>query len=99
MNLTDLEFAALRAVDLSEYGYDLTDAVWTFTIADNIPVKVENRQISGIVSSLVQKGWMNSGGWGNEAVVEITDEGAKVYLAACAAQDIKPSKNHNEVAA
>lgn len=89
-NLTDNEFKVLRSLDNSEYGEVLRDDVWTFTIADNSDLS--GKIISGTVSSLVKKGFVKVGGWGEEATIRMTEEGTKAYIAYCVANSLKARK-------
>ena len=60
MPLTANEHAVLVAIDASEYGDILTNAVWTFTLADNMAAcGPTGKALSGTVSSLSQKGYLN----------------------------------------
>jgi hypothetical protein len=81
MKLTQKELAALTAIDASEYGSLLTDAVWSFTIADNIPnsAGIARRAVPGIVASLQKKGYTRSGFSDGERTVEMTAAGAQAY--------------------
>lgn len=61
MRLTANEHAVLVAIDNSEYGDLLTDAVWTFTLADNMSAcGPTGNALSGTVSSLSQKGFLET---------------------------------------
>lgn len=77
--LTPNQFAVLSAIDTSEYGCDLGDAVWTFTIADNCGLS--SRSIPGTIGSLIRKGFVKSCG-GPEANIHMTEAGELAYIAA-----------------
>lgn len=76
--LTLNELLVLKAIDESEYGDGLCDAVWTFTIEQNS--SLSGRIISGTVSSLHKKGFVVSCGAGSEQQIEITRSGAYAYI-------------------
>lgn len=92
MSLTTNEHFVLNAIDKSEYGDCLTDAVWTFTLADNMADHgPTGNALSGTVSSLVQKGYLiardckpssdMNGNWNNDdSTVEITEAGVYALL-------------------
>jgi hypothetical protein len=84
-NLTALELSVLRAIDASEYGDVLTDEIWMFSVTDNMEAGgATPKQLPGVVSSLVKKGLVKSGGTGNDAGIHMTDAGATAYvLAVC----------------
>lgn len=79
--LTAKEFEALKAIDESEYGDDLLDSVWSFTIVDNSTLNT--RSVGGVVASLVKKGFVkcDTGSGDDEASVGMTHAGAKAYIA------------------
>ena len=86
--LTKKELAVLKAIDRSEYGDQLTDTIWTFSIFYNISDEeirsegITERSLGGIIASLNNKGLVRShkGCEPNEDTVTITDAGAKVYI-------------------
>jgi DNA-binding MarR family transcriptional regulator len=78
--LTTKELAVLRALDSSEYGSFLTDAVWSFTIADNSDLTPKS--IPGICASLQKKGYTRHGESDGQKTIEMTKEGALAYIAA-----------------
>jgi DNA-binding MarR family transcriptional regulator len=82
MKLTPKQLALLTAIDNSEYGDQLCDAVWTFSISDNSDLAPKS--VPGIIASLIQKGLVLSGGDGtdqDEYFVHMTEAGAAAYLA------------------
>lgn len=88
--LTNNEFEVLQSIDGSEYGENLCDEVWTFTIADNSTLS--GKTISGTVSSLVKKNLVQVGGTGKEQTIGMTDEGIKAYVEACQVKGLTPKK-------
>lgn len=76
--LTNNELLILTAIDKSEYGDHLQEAVWTFTLADHSPLR--GKEISGTVASLVKKGFVRVAGEGREMEISITDRGAAAYV-------------------
>ena len=80
ITLTANELTVLKAIDDSEYGCYLTDAIWSFSIADNC--NLAPTSIPGVVSSLVKKGLVRCAGYGNDAEVRMTDIGAHEYIRA-----------------
>lgn len=87
--LTELELLALRAIDNSEYGEYLDDAIWAWSIADHINASVSKRQIPGIVSSLSQKGLVVCNGDGKEGAVQMTDRGVAAYVSAVGQNNVR----------
>lgn len=83
MKLTSNELAFLTAIDHSEYGDNLLDDVWAFTIADNS--KLKGKTISGTASSLVKKGLITVSdrhASTHDSTVGFTQKGAGVYVKA-----------------
>jgi len=80
-NLTTKELALLSAIDNSEYGDSLSDAVWTFSIEYTID-GVDKPSLGGIFSSLVKKGLIGTQEDGDDSVVWMTDKGIEQYVAA-----------------
>lgn len=79
--LTVKELAVLQAIDDSEYGDLLTDAVWTFSIADNVALNiVPVKGIPGVVASLNKKGFLVSVKDSDGDCVYLTDAGVKAFL-------------------
>lgn len=90
-NLTMLELSVLAAIDASEYGDELTNEIWMFSVTDNMEDGgATPKQLPGVVSSLVKKGLVKSGGTGNDAGVHMTDAGAGAYMAAAGLNRKKP---------
>jgi hypothetical protein len=80
-NLTALELMFLKAIDNSEYGDNLEDAVWFWSVADS--TTCDKKQLSGIVSSLVNKDLICTQDTGtDEHTVWFTDAGVDAYLTA-----------------
>lgn len=77
VKITDMELQVLKAIDASEYGSELGDAVWTLTIADNS--NLEGRAISGLLSSLRKKRLVSLGNSDGGDTVEMTQLGMTVY--------------------
>ena len=91
MNITQNEFALLRAIDDSEFGETLTDGTWSFSIADNSSLKPTS--VGGIVTSLKRKGLVSVGGSGtDDAHVAMTLRGAELYTNMCAMGGLKVNK-------
>lgn len=91
INITENEFKVLRAIDESEYGNMLTDAVWSWSITDHTDLAA--RSIGGIVSSLRKKGLVYCGDVGTEdAATGMTDAGAERYAHICALRGLQQSK-------
>jgi len=80
--LTDKELAVLTAIDASEYGDNICDAVWAWSIAQNCPT-LPATSIGGIVASLQKKKLVTTSDVGTrDAATAMTDEGARMYAAA-----------------
>jgi hypothetical protein len=89
-NLTPFEIAVLRAIDNSEYGQYLMNAVWTFTVADNMqPDGPTGRQLSGVISSLVQKNVVYVEGFDDDTIIGFTRKGAAAYIATVGADNTR----------
>lgn len=89
MKLTANEIAVLKAIDNSEYGDNLHDEIWTFSVADNCSLKP--RSLPGIVSSLSKKKLVSCCGAydGDDATIGMTDAGIAAYVAAVGADNVK----------
>jgi predicted MarR family transcription regulator len=74
INLTDLEKLVLEGINNSDYGDDLGDPIWSWSI--NCTVKGKAR--SGVVSSLSQKGLVGSNGSGKDDTVWLTPIGVEI---------------------
>jgi hypothetical protein len=93
MKLTTNELKVLTAIDNSEYGDRLQDAVWTFSVTDNSDLNP--RSVPGIIASLLKKDLVVTGGNGtqdNEYHISITDMGVIVYLETIGADRGRTSK-------
>ena len=98
MKLTPNEFAVLRAIDDSEFGDGLMDAIWTFSIADNVYLNsygdMPKSSIPGIVASLNKKGYLVSQkgerGERDSDGVYMTEAGADAYIEANGGKCNKP---------
>jgi len=78
VNLTVMEKAVLSAIDNSEFGDDLCDPVWTFSIEGCVP----KASLGGVIGSLVKKNLvlaMEIYG-DDDATIEMTKMGADVYI-------------------
>ena len=94
INVTENEFKVLRAIDESEYGDVLVDAVWSWSITDHTDLPA--RSIGGIVSSLRKKGLVYCGDVGTEdAATGMTEAGAERYAHICAARNLRREKARN----
>jgi hypothetical protein len=76
-----MQMILLIAIDSSEYGDTLTDAVWQFSAHNRAAILP--RSIPGVVAGLVKKGYLTSDGSGNEATYAMTQNGAMLYLKQC----------------
>lgn len=84
-NITENEFAVLRAIDSSEYGSTCTDPVWVFSVSEHCGLKP--RSVGGVVSSLSKKGLVATGDVGTpDAATAMTKEGAELYAQLCVAR-------------
>lgn len=72
IELTQLEREVLEGINNSEYGNDLGDAIWSWSIKC---ASAGSKTISGVVSSLSKKGLTVSQGSGNDQTVQLTDLG------------------------
>jgi hypothetical protein len=87
-NLTRMEKLVLTAIDNSDFGYSLQDAVWTFSLEGCVP----KASLGGVVSSLSKKGLILSLDiYGeDEATVEMTKTGVDIYISEVNATPEKP---------
>jgi hypothetical protein len=77
-NLTDLEKQAMKVID-DEYCEDLTGeygVTWSFAWMEQ--TGIPEKQLRGVMSSLIQKGLIIICGKGNDAELSYTKEGIKV---------------------
>jgi len=97
MKLTHLELSVLRAIDCSEYGEDIADDVWTFSITDNMAADgATPKQLPGVISSLSKKGLVRICDVPGEETVGVTKAGAAAYIAAVGYNRNKVSDAHGE---
>lgn len=75
IQLTQLEKEVLEGINNSDYGDDLGDPIWSWSIRH---ASAGSKVISGVVSSLSKKGLTNSQGSGNDQVVALTVAGVDV---------------------
>lgn len=75
MHITESERKVLRSIYTNDFGTN-GDCVWADSINDSAePSGIEGRSLSGVVSSLMQKGLLHSGGYGRDATIGLTDAG------------------------
>lgn len=85
MNITEKEMEMLKATAENEYGDEMTDAKWTWSVLGDIDEKIipEQSSFGGIVASLVKKGLIYSDSVdlnGEEATLAVTNEGAEALI-------------------
>ena len=83
MNITDKEYAVMKAIDNSEYGDELTDHIWSWSVWDNIDTDIVTAatSVGGIVASLEKKGLVSTSlDSGDDASLGLTEEGADVLI-------------------
>lgn len=80
ITLTELEKAVLLAINESDYGNEFGDTVWTWSVLDACRTPIKNRQFSGIVSSLSQKGLVESVEDGKDSSIWLTDSGKQACI-------------------
>lgn len=94
--LTVKEFQVLEAIDNSDYGCYLTDAVWTWDVVDNAPMSA--KAVAGVIGSLVKKGLVEvssidnmilEGKLTDEDTIAMTEAGAQAYLQATGSTSVK----------
>ena len=80
-NLTEKELSVLKAIDFNEFGDDVMDPVYTWSVFDYAS-GVESTSFPGVVSSLVKKGYV----WSDtdnrdedDNCMGFTDEGLVAY--------------------
>lgn len=77
MILTELERDVIKNGFGNNEFEDDGDAVWSWSIQPNCKLVTE-KQISGVISSLVKKGLAISYGDGEDSVVELTNPGKQI---------------------
>lgn len=79
-NLTEKELDVLKSIDNNEFGDNIMDPVYTWSVSDYF--NGEKTSFPGVVSSLVKKGlvWSDDGN-GDEDCMGMTDEGFVAYIA------------------
>ena len=87
-NLTTKELAVLKAIDDSEYGDNILDGVWTWSVWDNVQGIDDAKSFPGVVSSLVKKGYVTSCDDGEDSCIDMTNDGFEVYAAAVGRNNI-----------
>ena len=90
MSLTAKELEVLKAIDTSEYGDYLDDAIWSWALSDNVE-NVEPASLPGVVASLSKKGLIAVDSverHGDEATISMTDEGIAAYVEAVGAENV-----------
>ncbi len=81
MNITEKEMEVLKAIDSNEYGDEMTDAKWTWSVVGDLDM--DKASIGGVVASLSKKGLIYADSverHGNEATIALTDEGAEFLI-------------------
>lgn len=90
--LTKNELAVLKAIDDSEYGDNILDGVWTWSVWDNVEGVENAKSFPGIISSLVKKGYVtsseDSGNGEDDACIDMTNDGFEVYAATVGRENI-----------
>lgn len=79
VKLTDKEFKVLKAIDASEYGEYLVDAIWSFSVTRH--ADLPKRTVPGVCASLSKKGLVRCGNVGGEMdTIEMTEAGIEAFL-------------------
>jgi predicted MarR family transcription regulator len=78
INLTELEKKVLRAINDSDYGEELGEPIWRGTERFVNTPSITGKALSGVYSSLNQKGLVVSTEDGKDSTVYITDLGIEV---------------------
>ena len=86
-NLTDKELVVLKAIDHSEYGDNILDGVWTWSVLDYAE-GITAKSFPGIVSSLVKKGYVTSCDDGDDSCIDMTNDGFNAYAEAVGRNNI-----------
>ena len=79
MNITKLEQELINTIAYNEYGDDITDPKWFWSVSDDFG---HVAQISGVVSSLKKKGLVDVDSQHSkyEHVIWLTDAGAELAV-------------------
>jgi len=81
MNLTENEIKVLNAICHNFYGDGPGDHIWSDSINDSHkPSGIEGKALSGVVSSLCQKGMVETGGDKKDATCWVTEAGMDYFL-------------------
>lgn len=75
INLTELEKEVLEGINNSEYGSELGDQIWSWSINCSIS---GTKTISGVVSSLSKKDLVISNEDGSDSTVSLTKYGIEI---------------------
>ena len=88
--LTEKELAVLKAIDMSEYGDNIMDAIWTWSVADNMDrdIIANDSSLGGIIASLTKKGFVWSCEDGEDSSIEFTEDGFNAYIAEVGRENI-----------
>jgi hypothetical protein len=78
--LTDNEYKVLQAIVESEFQNGDTPVNQPVWAIDHTELGWDGKRLSGTVSSLVKKGFVNVSGGGREAIQYITESGYSEYL-------------------
>lgn len=74
-----MEVDVIRAIANNEYSYQPGDKIWSWSITYNTEI-TNKHQVSGVVSSLVKKGLVETDGYvEDDHTVNLTENGIKVY--------------------
>lgn len=88
INITAKELEAMKAVDWSEYGDHITDAVWSWSVHENMDMDVKAR--GGVLASLSKKGVLHVDNSGDidEDCIYFTEMGAKLFIEMVGAENV-----------
>jgi DNA-binding MarR family transcriptional regulator len=88
-NLTTLELQVLEAIDQSEYGDNLCDAIWFWAGDMAADLGITAKAVGGVVTSLQEKGFVHvyiatarERRMGEDSTINMTEAGIKAYVAA-----------------
>lgn len=74
ITLTDSEKQVLEGINNSDYGDQLGDPIWSWSIN----CKITGKERSGVCGSLAKKGLVNGGDSGKDSTINLTQLGIDI---------------------
>lgn len=83
MNVTTKEMIVMKVIADNEYGDEMTDEKWTWSISNDLSSDIPASSLGGIISSLSKKGLVSVDSVemnGAESTMSLTDEAAEILI-------------------